>query len=374
MRGRRFGRGIFDEFETLHETHAADVADDGMFFLEFFELGAEIGAGVGGVGGEVFFFDEINDGLGGGVGDGVASEGGDVNTFPSFGNFRAGNGETNGHAVAKAFSAGHDVGCDAPLFDAEPLVASAAPAGLDFVTDEDAAVFADDVGDDFEIFFGWCDEATDTLDGFGDHAGDAAGRGGAYEFFDVLRTFDIAGRICEAEGAAIAIGVVGEDDAGLGLRTDFPCGVTGDGESHRGAAVIGMAEGDDVTRTGVAAGEHDGRFVGFGAAVGEEGLGEIAGSNGGDFLGECDLGFGEKDGRDVLEFIKLRFDFGVNFIVAVANADGEDAAEEIEVLVAVGIPDELVFGAFDDERVFEVMEDRGEEEFFLGEDDFLFGH
>ena len=34
--------------------------------------------------------------------------------------------------------------------------------------------------------------------------------------------------------------------------------------------MIGVAEGDDIAGAGVAAGEHDGGFVGFGAAVGEE--------------------------------------------------------------------------------------------------------
>ena len=38
-------------------------------------------------------------------------------------------------------------------------------------------------------------------------------------------------------------------------------------------------------------------------------------------------------------------DFGIDPIVAMADADGEDATEEIEILVAIGIPDKLVFGA-----------------------------
>ena len=91
-------------------------------------------------------------------------------------------------------------------------------------------------------------------------------------------------------------------------------------------------------------------------------------------MSEGDLGLGEEDGGDVLEFIDLGMDFGVDLIVAMADADSEDATEEIEILVAIGIPDKLVFGAFDDERVFEIVKDRGEEEFFLGEDDFLFSH
>ena len=91
-------------------------------------------------------------------------------------------------------------------------------------------------------------------------------------------------------------------------------------------------------------------------------------------MSESDLGLGEEDGGDVLEFIDLGMDFGVDLIVAMADADSEDATEEIEILVAIGIPDKLVFGAFDHERVFEIVEDGREEEFFLREDDFLFSH
>ncbi len=374
LRSWSFGRGIFDEFEALHEAHATHVANDGMLLLEFFEFGAEVSAGVGGVGFEIFFFDEINHGFGSGVSDGIAAESGDVNAFPSVGDFGFCDSDANGHAVTEAFGAGHDIRRDTPLFDTEPLIAGAAPACLDFIADEDAAVFADDFGDDLEIFFGRRDEAADALDGLGDHSGDAARSGGADEIFDILRTLDVAGRISEAEGATVAIGVVREDDAWLRLGADFPRRMTGDCESHGGAAVIGVAESDDVTRTGVAAGEHNGGFVGFGAAVTKERLLQVAWSDGGDFLGEGDLGFGEEDGGDVLEFIELGMDFGVDFRVAMANADGENAAEEIEILVAVGIPDELVFGAFDDERLFEIVKDRGEEEFFLREDDFLFSH
>ena len=42
--------------------------------------------------------------------------------------------------------------------------------------------------------------------------------------------------------------------------------------------------------------------------------------------------------------------------------------------LCVGVPDELVFGTFNDERVFEIVKNRGKEEFLLSENDFLFGH
>ena len=66
--------------------------------------------------------------------------------------------------------------------------------------------------------------------------------------------------------------------------------------------------------------------------------------------------------------------FGVNLIVAVADADGDDAAEEIEILVAVGVPDVLIFRARHDQRLLEIMKDRREKEFFIGKNDFVFCH
>ena len=50
-------------------------------------------------------------------------------------------------------------------------------------------------------------------------------------------------------------------------------------------------------------------------------------------------------------------DLGVDLVVAVADADGHDAAEEIQILVAVGVPDILVLGARDDQRLLVEMED-----------------
>ncbi len=64
----------------------------------------------------------------------------------------------------------------------------------------------------------------------------------------------------------------------------------------------------------------------------------------------------------------------VHLIVAVADAHRDDAAEEIQILIAIGVPDVLVFGPRHYQRLFVVMKNRGEQEFFVGEYDFVFGH
>ena len=143
-----------------------------------------------------------------------------------------------------------------------------------------------------------------------------------------------------------------------------------------GAAVIGMAQGDDFGGAGVAAGGEDGGFVGFGAAVGEERFAQRAGGRDlGQFLAPAPpAARWRRRWRRVRSLSIWAWTLALTVVVAVADADGDDAAEEIEVLVAIGVPDVLIFGMRDDQRFLEVMEDRREEEFFLREKDFLFRH
>ena len=77
---------------------------------------------------------------------------------------------------------------------------------------------------------------------------------------------------------------------------------------------------------------------------------------------------------DVLQAVDLRVQLLIHLFVAMADADGDDAAEEIQVLIAVGIPDVLILGVRDDQRLFVVMEDGGEQMVAVGEDDLFFGH
>ena len=128
-------------------------------------------------------------------------------------------------------------------------------------------------------------------------------------------------------------------------------------------------------RAGIAAGGEDGGLVGFGTAIREETLGEFAaGRDPGHAFGERYLRLVRKHSGDVLQLAHLFHDLLVHGLVAVADADGDDAAEEIEVLVAVSVPDELVFGAFDDQRLLEVMEHAGEQVALAGKDDLLLCH
>ncbi len=78
--------------------------------------------------------------------EGISAEGVEVDAvLGGLGDVGAGGHGGKGPAVADAFGHGDHVGGDAPVFEAPEVVAGATEAGLDFVGDADAAVFADDV-------------------------------------------------------------------------------------------------------------------------------------------------------------------------------------------------------------------------------------
>jgi len=132
-----------------------------------------------------------------------------------------------------------------------------------------------------------------------------------------------------------------------------------------------VAQGDDVVAAGGHAREKDGGFVGFAAGAGEEALLQVARGDLGDFFGEGHDVFVGIERGGVLQAIDLRGDFAGDLGVAVADGDGQDAAEEIEVLVAVEIPEVLHLAAVGDQGLLEVVGDRGPEVFFVLGDDFV---
>ncbi len=76
----------------------------------------------------------------------------------------------------------------------------------------------------------------------------------------------------------------------------------------------------------------------------------------------------------MLQTIDLRVQLAIHLFIAMPDADRDDAAEKIEVLIAVGIPNVLIFGVGDDQRVLVVMEDGRKKMVAIGEEDLFFGH
>ena len=79
--GRFFRRAVFHQFDAEHQTFAADVADDVVFFLQLLEAGEDVVADLERVRLEVFAVDHFEDGLALRADDRVAAEGVEVNSL-----------------------------------------------------------------------------------------------------------------------------------------------------------------------------------------------------------------------------------------------------------------------------------------------------
>src|SRR5262249_33760188 len=112
-------------------------------------------------------------------------------------------------------------------------------------------------------------------------------------------------------------------------------------------------------------GERDRGLVRFGAARGEEGLVELARREADELLGQIDDPEGRVERRDVPEAVDLRVERGVHALVRLAEADGEDATEEIEVAPAVEILEARALAALEDDALLVVVRDAGEEKLLV---------
>src|SRR5258708_8250918 len=180
-----FGLAVFDQFERLHQSHAAHVADKRMLGLQFFQLAAEVFADHVRILQQIFFFNQFDGGLGRYAGNGIAAERRDVRALETAGNFRRGHGQSYGYTIAHAFRAGDHVWNDFPILDAEPFLAGASPAGLHLIGDEERAILFDDLENNLEVLLRRSDEPADALNGFGDECVDIAAGAGLNETFDV---------------------------------------------------------------------------------------------------------------------------------------------------------------------------------------------
>jgi hypothetical protein len=76
----------------------------------------------------------------------------------------------------------------------------------------------------------------------------------------------------------------------------------------------------------------------------------------------------------VLQRIQLLVNFCVDLVVAMAHAHRHDAAQEIQVLIAIRIPEVLILGARNHQRLLIEVEDRGKQKLLIGKNNFVFGH
>ena len=152
----------------LHQPHAANIADERVLILQFFELPRRYAPVSAALIRKLLLINEVDHSLGCGRGNRIAAERRNRHAFERIGELRACHGQANRRSIGQTLGAGDDVRVHAPLLNAEPLAAGAAPAGLHFVADKNAAVFANDVIDDREIFLRRRDESADALNRLGD--------------------------------------------------------------------------------------------------------------------------------------------------------------------------------------------------------------
>ena len=237
-------------------------------------------------------------------------------------------------AAAQPFGKGNDVRHDASVLKGKQP-AAAADAGLHFVGNQQHVVAAAQLAGSLKIA--------------GIQRGHAAF---ALHRLEHQRG-DVVLRQARFKGGGVVGGNVGETfDEGEKMLVENV--LAGGGKGGEGAAVEGVLQGENGVAAGtvavaaVFARGFDGAFVGFGAAVAEKDAGKTA------FFAETlrQLGSGdavEKVGS-VRQFARLRGDGGNPCRIGKAEAIDADAAGEVGVGAAVGIPDGAAFAAHQHRR------------------------
>src|SRR3990172_4072914 len=98
-----------------------------------------------------------------------------------------------------------------------------------------------------------------------------------------------------------------------------------------GTAAVTVAQRNDILAFGMELSEQDRGLVRLCAAIGEKGFLQLSWRNVSQFLCQADVGLVRIEGGEMLELVGLLLDCLCNLLVAMADADRDDAAEEIEV-------------------------------------------
>ena len=126
--------------------------------------------------------------------------------------------------------------------------------------------------------------------------------------------------------------------------------------------------------TGMDTGELDSGFVGLSTAVGQKALANFPGGDLGQLFCQSHNRLIGKQRGGVLELVHLGFNLGGDTRIAMADGDSHDAAKEIQVLVALGVPQVLHAGVISHQR-FRVISADGRKEVLLMLFEYLFfGH
>src|SRR3954447_13975351 len=110
--------------------------------------------------------------------------------------------------------------------------------------------------------------------------------------------------------------------------------------------MVAVTQRDDLVVPREAARGKNGDFIRLGPAVREKRFREfLLRRDFGDALCQRNQWLRGEDGRHMLKRVQLRVNLRVHVGVAMPDGDGDDAAEEVEVLVPVRVINELVPGS-----------------------------
>ena len=237
-----------------------------------------------------------------------------------------GDHRTDGDASAQSLGQGDDVGDDARCQQVMGHPgAGASHSGLDLVNDEQRAGGLSQLAGRLQVSGGKLTHPGLALNGFDDECRHVRPQCGA-------QCLDVSG------GDEL-------DPAGQGLEGLTVGGLVGQGQGTHGPAVEGILEGQDpgAPATAMAASDLEGGLVGLGTGVGQEDAGVVSGAVGegepDEFLGETDLGGGGEEVRDVPQLGELLGDCLNDRGMRVPQAVDGDARQQVDVLLAVGVPD-----------------------------------
>jgi hypothetical protein len=209
---------------------------------------SEKGAQLRGFAGIVVTLHDLNHFQGGGGGYGVAAVGAaDPAHMGGVHDLCAAGDGGDGQAAGNGFGCCPHVGSGGPVFGGEEF-AGAAEGGLDFVGDQQDAVFVTDLAQHADVFVGRQHKPAFPLEGFEDDGGHV---GGGHFFqeegFKLFGTEQVTGLALLAVGTAVAVGEQHPVDAGCkGAELEF-VGLDFAGHAHGqvGPAVEGAGEDDD---------------------------------------------------------------------------------------------------------------------------------
>lgn len=211
--------GLF-KFDGNHQAFAADFRDDVVFFLEIAEAGHELFAAQGGIFHQVLVFGDMKAGESASHGEIVSTEGGGVSDTTIKARENAlvdrathDDGGARDVATGKGFGHGDDIGIEVPVLEAEPF-SRATEGGLDFVGDEQSAVFLAQCLGGGEVVVVRIFHAL-ALDRFKDEGGDVFGAEFLFKVFEVTE-FDEVGPREEGTKVFPEISGVGDGESPIG--------------------------------------------------------------------------------------------------------------------------------------------------------------